>query len=288
MSKENIPTLRDATHEETAVKSLKKVFLKFNEASTRLETKFSMLFKETEELRKKLREKDLIIEESEKMAQLGKMAAALAHEIRNPLGAIKLFSSLLREEIEDNSSGLIIVEHIESSVHSLNAVISNMLQFARREPLKLTPVNVHSVIREQAEYIMRKFKKIKIELQLEGSPFILGSEHALRQAFYNLFLNGVQATSENGVLKVVAFENGEESIVRISDNGPGISTDILPNIFEPFVTSKNEGTGLGLAVVGEIIKGHKGAIMVKNANGAQFILRFRKKLDDVIKQEEAA
>lgn len=254
---------------------LEKAFARFTEASERLETQYSALLQETEVLREQVREKDLAIKRAEKLALLGETAAAIAHEVRNPLGAMRLFVSLLEQDLAGKPESLKILSHIDQSISTLDHVVSNILQFAKKTSATMAPVHVHSIIREQVEHFTLSPRSAAITLDFQGSPFIQGNEHALRQVFFNVLLNAQQATRYQGRIDVScrSLSTGDLEI-RIHDDGPGIEEAVLQKLFEPFTTTKNEGTGLGLAVVRQIVEDHKGQVSALNEGGATFVLRF--------------
>lgn len=254
---------------------LEQAFERFSEASKRLETRYEALLKETEILREQVREKDLAIKRAEKLSMLGETAAAIAHEVRNPLGAMKLFVSLLQRDMADRPEAGKLLTHIDQNISTLDHVVSNILQFAKKQAVSLSPVNVHSLLREQVEHFRLGPASSAISLELEGEPFIMGSEHALRQVFYNLLLNAQQATRYQGAISVSSRRADNGSLeMRVRDNGPGIDAAVIEKVFDPFVTTKNEGTGLGLAVVRQIVEDHGGTITGCNNGGAEFILSF--------------
>lgn len=261
----------------TAIKQreslLKRAFDRFNEASQRLEERYQALLAETQSLREQLREKDLAIKRAEKLALLGETAAALAHEVRNPLGAIKLFTSLLARDLQHMPESAKLVEQIDKSVSSLDSVVGNILQFSREQKLQLAPLNIHALLMEQKEHFQRGVaEKANFEMDLKAAPFMMGCEHSLRRALYNLILNALQATRYSGTIRIASHDgpNGEV-VLEISDDGCGIPQELLGRLFDPFVTSRNEGTGLGLAVVRQTIEQHAGTIQVANkTKGACF------------------
>ncbi len=247
---------------------LQEAFKRFDESSQKLQERYEELLSETVGLREQIQIKDLEIKRNEKLAMLGETAAALAHEVRNPLGSIKLFVSLLRKDMKDNPDALSLIENINGSISALDNVISNILRFSKNEHLDYSALNLHSLIQEHvSHYKLMDNHKIEFQLSLNANPFIIGNEHALRQVFHNLILNGVQAMKNKGKMTLESSDTKLGVEIIISDNGPGISESILHKIFDPFVTNKNEGTGLGLAVVSQIIKLHKGKISADNLNG---------------------
>ena len=168
--------------------ALEKAFQRFSQASAKLEAKYEFLRREAEELRARLREKEAEIARSARLAMLGETAAAIAHEVRNPLGSIKLFASLLKQDLSDRPESLKLVEEINKSLTNLDNVVSNILHFSKKQSLQLAPVNIHAVIQQQISALAASTpKNPKIKLSLEASPFIQANEHSLRQVFYNFW-----------------------------------------------------------------------------------------------------
>lgn len=262
---------------EAPSKLLEDAFERFTESSMLLQEKYELLSQESEALRQQLKEKDKEIERATKLATLGETAAAMAHEIRNPLGAIKLFTSLLRSDIADKPDSLDILRNIDDSINSLDHVVSNILQFSKNQKPSFGPLNLHAIIQEQIEEVLRSRHNIKSDLALDANPFLRGNDHALRQLFRNLFINAAQAMKSRGSLIVKSYDCPDNCIeVLVKDAGPGIPEELLSTIFEPFITSKNEGTGLGLAIVKQIVDQHDGNIIASNRSdhsGAVFIVR---------------
>ncbi|MEZ4755113.1 MAG: ATP-binding protein [Bdellovibrionota bacterium] len=266
--------------EVLAQTALQEAFAKFNEASGLLESKYSALKFETERLREQLKEKDLEIKRGEKLAMLGETAAGIAHEVRNPLGAIKLFISILREDLREAPESVKILDQMDKSVATLDHVVSNILQFSKVKKVEFSPVNLASLINEQVSHFTSENNQLQFSLKIEGQPFISGNEHSLRQVFYNLLLNACQAIKYSGKIEVRAHDSDEEHyIVEVRDSGSGIPEDMLLRLFEPFATSKNEGTGLGLSIVKQILDEHGAFIEAYNAGGAVFKIRFNRKLE---------
>lgn len=260
---------------EPSLTSLVQVIERFNESSSKLERKHAALMTEVEDLRQQLRLKEEEIKRSERLSMLGETAAALAHEVRNPLGAIALFASMLKRDLAASSHSLGLVEEIEKSITTLNQVVSNVLHFAKNNKLHLGPVNLHSLIFEAQQHFSGLYgASAKLTGHAEGNPYIIADEQALRQCLYNLIVNALQITSFNGEVSLVVSENAEEDSVTIvaADNGPGIPEEIFPKMFEPFASGRREGTGLGLSIVKRIVVAHGGRISARNTPGAEFTI----------------
>ncbi len=155
------------------------------------------------------------------------------------------------------------------------------MQFSADKKLNFAPVNLHSIIQEQLLSFPRNDSNTAFfELDLQATPYMMGSDTALRQIIYNLILNALQSTKYQGQIKVqttdIADSSGKESSIQliIRDNGAGIPSDLIQTIFEPFVTSKNEGTGLGLSIVKQLVLQHFGSVTASNDNGAVFTVTF--------------
>jgi signal transduction histidine kinase len=143
---------------------LEEAFEQFARSSALLQEKYEILSQEAHGLREQLKVKDDQIKQTERLSTLGNMAAALAHEVRNPLGSMKLFASLLRADLQENSASLELLSHIEKSIENLDHVVSNMLFFSKKAPRKMSPVNVLALLLElQLEFKEASVSKYLIE-----------------------------------------------------------------------------------------------------------------------------
>lgn len=258
-----------------AATGLAQMLERFNESSEKLELRYTALTQEVEELREQLERKEEEIKRSERLAMLGETAAALAHEVRNPLGAITLFISMLKSDIEDRPQALELVDEIEKSIASLDHVVSNVLHFAKSNKLQRGPVNIHSVLREVHNHFSSLYAPgATITLSLSGNPFIVADDQALRQCLYNLITNALQVTAYRGALKIEANDcaDGDAITITVGDDGPGIPEKMLGQVFEPFTTGRSGGTGLGLSIVKRIVEAHGGTIVARNTPGAEFMI----------------
>lgn len=224
---------------------------------------------------------------AERLSAMGEMAVELAHEIRNPLGGIELFASLLERELPKESDMGRWAQNILIGGRSLNNIVSNMLHFANPLAPTFGEVDVHQVVREILgfmEPIMRQ-REVQIREQLDAcNPVIPGDRELLKQMILNLVHNSMQAMPSRGSLtfssrdlpeqRGVAFSEGLELSIR--DTGLGIPPENLDRIFDPFFTTNRNGTGLGLSVVHQIVDRHSGVIAVASEvnRGTSFTISF--------------
>lgn len=250
---------------------------RFNESTERLESRHRELQAEIESLRAELQKKEAEIRQNARLAMLGETAAGLAHEIRNPLGAIALFVSMLKEDISDRSDSLSLLGEIEKSIKSLDAVVSNVLHFAQERVGTAKVCNAHSIIQELVQHFSSLYSpQCALEADLQGSPFYMGDEQGIRQALYNLIINALQAVSFAGCITIRAYEEQETLVIEVQDDGPGVPEDIRANIFEPFTSGRSDGTGLGLSIVRRIVEAHQGTIALEGESTTLFKIRLPK------------
>lgn len=254
--------------------ALKEAFQRFSSTGQVLQDKYEELKREVATLRTALRQKEAEVKRNERLAMLGKTAAAIAHEIRNPLGAIKLFLSMLEEEVAANPESGKVLQHIHASIERLDSTVANILQFAKEKQLDMAPVNLPSLIFEQvAHFQATEPETLKFEADLKGPVFVRGNEEALRRALFNLIVNAAQAMKRNGKITIRTAERADGGAdISVRDTGPGIPSEIEETLFEPFVTTRSAGTGLGLAIVRQIAEQHGGTVRAQSPGGAEFIV----------------
>jgi two-component system NtrC family sensor kinase len=211
--------------------------------------------------------------QTEKMAALGRMAAAIAHEINNPLAGILLFSTNLAKKVPEEGplkEGLDIIIH---ETIRCKSIIQELLEFSReREPQKVLK-NINDVINKALSILENEFRlhHISTDKALSAElPNTLLDINQMEQVFVNLLLNAVEAIQEKGVITIKSYLDRSQSyaIIEIIDTGCGIAPDDLNKIFEPFFSTKPKGTGLGLAVSYGIVRNHQGDIKVSSQPGS--------------------
>jgi two-component system, NtrC family, sensor histidine kinase HydH len=228
---------------------------------------------------------------SERLAALGQMSAGLAHEIRNPLGVIKGSAEMLHQKLgESNPLASELAGYISSETNRLSALVTRFLDFARPLHVELTPLDITAVLDRALNSVSlaqaQKDGMVRVETRYQaGLPLIPLDESLSEQAFSNLIQNGYDAMSSGGgTLRITAAKansaNRDGVEVRIEDTGPGIPAELREQIFNPFVTTKKTGVGLGLSIVSTIVDGHHGTIRVEEGKegndqrGACFVLFF--------------
>lgn len=202
--------------------------------------------------------------------RLQMMLAGIAHEVRNPLGGIELFAGILREELAGDTEKTGHVQRIEREVGHLKAIVSDFLEFARRPKPDLRPTELLPLFDELRDVVAADAGAAGVALRI-GAPRALrvaADASQLRRAVLNLLRNAVQATPEGGEVRLQAERaDGGQVRVEVGDTGKGIPAEELEKIFAPFYTTKEKGTGLGLAFVREIVADHGGTLDITSEVG---------------------
>ncbi len=189
----------------------------------------------------------------EKLSTLGLMASAIAHEVKNPLSSIKTIATVVAEELGPDSDHARDLGLMISEIDRLAGTVTQLLQFARPTPTATSTVSVVAVI-ESTLAIMRHVARragVTVETDLaRGLAPVPGDENALREVLFNLLSNAIEAARPDGRVTVSCWEEGGSVVVELGDSGPGLAPRVQQRLFEPFVTTKDGGTGLGLYVVG--------------------------------------
>jgi signal transduction histidine kinase len=214
---------------------------------------------------------------SERLAALGQLSAGLAHEIRNPLGVIKGSAEMLTQKLGDsNPLATELSGYISIETNRLSALVTRFLDFARPLHADLTPQDITAVLDRALNDVAQLWRSAPVQVEKEyepGLPLVPMDESLCEQAFINIVQNAYDAMGGGGMLRVRARKSwartdagGVEGVeLRIDDTGPGIPPELREQIFNPFVTTKKSGVGLGLSIVSKIIDGHHGTIRIEAA-----------------------
>jgi signal transduction histidine kinase len=263
------------------IDDLGQIILAYSGVTEKLQQSHDQLTQTVQALRQELSEKNRQLERRNRLAALGEMAAGMAHEIRNPLGGIQLYSSILAKELANQPDSLQLVHKISGGVKLLDGLVSQVLQFTREITAHPVPTDLAAVLDQAVEFASMTFQMREVTCQVTGprplrvaiDPLLIG------QAVLNLILNAAEASDAGGVVNV-RFGPPTDGDVRqmflaVTDTGPGIPADVLDRIFNPFFTTKESGTGLGLAIVHRVVEAHDGTITASNVDGggAKFEVR---------------
>ncbi len=259
-----------------------RIILAYSEVTEKLQQSHERLERTVDTLRLELTEKNQLLERKNRLAALGEMAAGMAHEIRNPLGGIQLYASLLAKDVADRPASLTVVQKIAGGVRRLESLVSQILQFTREMKANCSEADLAVIVSEAVEYASAGFGQRKIDVHVDGpvSMPVRVDALLLGQAVLNLLLNASEAMDDGGQIRIryscpPEGTQGRQFHLVVEDDGPGIPSHILERIFDPFFTTKDTGTGLGLAIVHRVIEAHDGSIVVTNleGRGAKFEIR---------------
>jgi signal transduction histidine kinase len=250
----------------------------YSDLTEKLQSSHSQLQQTVQSLRNELSEKNRQLERRTRLAALGEMAAGMAHEIRNPLGGIELYASMLARDVAEQPESLQLVSKISSGVKRLEMLVSQVLQFSREIQPQFVRADLAELVDQSVELAGERLHR-DIDCRRRGPrPISVRVDSLLMgQAILNLVINAIEAVGNRGVIDIAWSEEPADDRFRLSvrDSGPGISSAVLDRIFNPFFTTKETGTGLGLAIVHRIVEAHEGTITAGNSpeGGAVFEIR---------------
>jgi signal transduction histidine kinase len=219
---------------------------------------------------KEQRDLESQLNHAERLAALGQMVAGVSHEIRNPLGIIQSTAELLGKmddstEAQEKLSSVIIEESSR-----LDNIVTEFLDFARPQEPNFQECFLEEIINKNLQFLGPEFDKgnISVHDNINGRSFRLRADpQLLYRAFLNIFMNGIQAMENGGTITVAVTEKKNHYVVSIEDTGSGISQEHLKRIFDPFFSTKDKGSGLGISIVRNIIEGHNGSIWIESEGG---------------------
>ncbi len=250
----------------------------FNDVTTNLSATHSSLRSEVTRLEGELREARGQLARAQQLAALGEMAAGIAHEVRNPLGSIQLYASILREDLDDRPEQQGVAVKIANAVAGLDAVVSDVLAFSKTINPQIESVGASDLIDRAscacADVIERG--GIRIRTTIEDGLRVDCDPCMLNLALVNVLRNACEAMADTDAMPELTIlarstraldaegRRGEMASIAITDSGPGISQDVLARAFNPFFTTRPTGTGLGLAIVHRIVDAHMGRVVMRN------------------------
>ena len=208
--------------------------------------------------------------DQERFVAAGQFATGLAHEIKNPLSAIKTFAEFLPEKYKDPDFRGTFFRIVQSEVDRINAIVKELSDFAKPAPLSLKSVRVSVVLKDTLALLSGQCLKLGVKVKpsfRENGTSVRADPQQLKQVFLNLFLNSLDAMPDGGSLEVATHVTGDRLTVSVQDTGCGVSEAHLPKLWDPFFTTKERGMGLGLSIVKGIIERHGGAIDLRSQEG---------------------
>jgi len=209
---------------------------------------------------------------ADRLAAMGELTAGVAHEVRNPLGIIRASVQLLEERGTDNDRAAEALGVIKQEIDRLDRVIKALLDFGRPSTPTMLPTDVNDVVRDVVLFTRQFATRSRVEISerlADGLPKVSADPDQLKQVFVNLVSNAVQAMEETGgTLTLETMEGEGYVVIRVADDGPGIPEEGVGKVFDPFYSTRDAGTGLGLTIVHRIVDDHDGHIEVESAGGA--------------------
>jgi len=271
------PELQPASSPTSSTDELQGVLRDYMKVTERLQMTHEKLQHEVVRLRDEVRSKDRELERRRRLASLGELAAGVAHEVRNPLGAIQLYSGLLRRELRDLDPALALVERIDAGIHAIECVVQDALALAPRGG-KLERRSLREIIEKACDACRATLEGCRVQLEQRygaADVEVPVDGAALQRVFVNLITNAAQASpSDAAVIVEVSPERDGQVEVSVADSGPGLSEDAIERVFDPFFTTKESGTGLGLTIAHRLVEAHGGKLAAHNRaeGGAEFVV----------------
>ncbi len=278
---------QSAAQQPAQIAELGRLVTAYHHASEQLRVSHEVLLQQVGQLQDQLASTDAQLQRSQRLAALGEMAAGIAHEVRNPLAAIQLYTNDLLAILNSIGEGgcpettdaIEVTHHIDAAVRGLDRLVGDVLSFARELRPMIRPCNARDVIRQALNLAHPGFDERQVRIVCEGDldREISADFDLLQQALLNLFRNAAEAladTPDERVVRIGVAGDDNWATIAVSDTGPGIASSVIERIFNPFVSTRDAGTGLGLAIVHRIADAHGGTIAAENPpeGGARFTL----------------
>lgn len=240
----------------------------FNEVTAKLEHTHTQLRGEVSRLNTELTQANEALQRSKRLAALGEMAAGISHEIRNPLGSIRLYTRMLQEDLVEMPEQCGIVEKIGRAVTGLDQIVGDVLSFSREMRVRAVECDAEMVLSDAKDACAAELEGIEVHVRIDDqSQMLFGDPSLLHQAIINVIRNAAQATRDNRgsqIMLCVDPDVGGGVTLSVRDSGGGIEESIIERMFNPFFTTRAAGTGLGLSIVHRIMDAHSGSVRVEN------------------------
>jgi two-component system sensor kinase FixL len=216
------------------------------------------------------------LREQSELARLGEMAAVIAHEVRNPMAAVRGAIQVIGGHLPQGGKDAQVVKEIIARMDALNSLLNDLLLFARTPEPRLSPVSLAGLLTLTSDLLAGDpmFRNVQVQLQGDPPPIIADAD-LLKIVFQNLFINAAQAMKGGGTIRAAITVRGNEQMVRVSDAGPGIPAEVRDKLFRPFFTTKARGTGLGLSIAKRLVELHGGSIALESPPGGGTVVTVR-------------
>lgn len=259
----------------------------WQDATARLECTHQALRDEVRRLTDELEVKNRELARKNRLADLGRIASHVAHEVRNSLVPVSLYMSLLRRRLSDDSGSLDVLTKIETGLTALDATVNDLLSFTTDRDPHVSAFSLRELVDDVLAGLAPQLDAqcVAAEVDVPRGATLAADRGMVRRAVLNLVLNALDAMPDGGELVITSVVGPRGVELEIADAGPGLSDEARQRAFEPFYTTKSSGTGLGLAIVSRIVEAHDGRVTARNCpeGGAAFTLHFPR-----IAQEAAA
>lgn len=265
----------------TSPQDLGELIAAFNDVTTKLQRSHEKLHGEVARLTRELEDANAQIERSQRLAALGEMAAGIAHEVRNPLGSIRLYARMLEQDLVPESEPQGVARKISRSATAIEQIVGDVLSFAREHRLQRHEIEPCDVVERAMEVCVPQahptWRNVRIDRVGSVAGVIEADPGLLQQALVNVVRNALEAMEESpapsgGHVLRLSLEERDEVGGRavagvafvVRDTGPGVTPEVVGRMFNPFFTTRSAGTGLGLSIVHRIVDAHGGGVRVRN------------------------
>ncbi len=242
---------------------------------TALSQRVHSLMENVDQTQSELQQSRAHLLQAEKLAMVGKLAAGVAHTIRNPLTSVNMRLFSLERSLELSQTQQEDFEVISEEVRHIDTIVQNFLEFARPPKLKIQSISPSEVVDMALQLLRHRLESYGVQVELDREhrlPMIEADPEQLKEVLINLLVNGCEAMGEGGLIVIREEEGvveplGRVVVIRVKDNGPGIPKSVRDQVFQPFFSTKEEGTGLGLSIAYRIVEEHGGWLSLKSKEG---------------------
>ncbi len=256
--------------------ALGQVLRDYLQVTQKLQHTHESLQREVVRLREELASKDRELERRRRLAALGELAAGVAHEVRNPLGAMQLYSDLLRKQCARIDGATALIDKLEAGIHAIDSVVQDTLALTPRG-CNFERVRISEIIEQVSDFVAPRLAARQVSLRItpnHADPAIWADAGAIQRVLTNLIVNAADASppQQSIELHVEHDEQQRALLLRVSDCGSGLPDELIDRIFDPFFTTKAHGTGLGLPIACRLLEAHHGRLSARNRpeGGAEF------------------